>query len=486
MLNRFVSDIQTLEKEGVLLDNNQRLYGTLVTVVGDNLARHQIFNMNQSFKAKHFCSTCDCDQEQLQQLFHEKFVHIRTQDEYMSALRDVERGNPEAQQFHGLKGPCALNKSYYWKLSENCCFDLLHDGMEGIVMYEIKLILNQFVHVDHLLDMDCLNEAICYFPYGKSDRSNIPCEIVNVSFVARDRNADKKLRQSGAQMWALLRLLPIMICDYIPEHNKYWTFLLQLCDLFELLCAPTWSLSDIEQFREMYQNHLICFTELFPSSSLIPKHHNLIHYPSMVLKNGPASKLWCFGFEHKGQFMKRIASSMSNFRNPQKSIAQRHQDYMFDCIRSSTTFTNCLQVQSTDTVPSVMLPVNFRAPSGDRTVIVTHLSGFGGDFLTGLSILPLSLQDNGEINFGVFIGANAVFESQESLFMLFKICRYLYYDEHTHSHVIETTDEMVVFCSVDVIDKRPLDAYNLPGSADRKRIRLRHAMLECINFFFFF
>ena len=48
----------------------------------------------------------------------------------------------------------------------------------------------------------------------------------------------EKIKQSAAQTWCLLRMLPFLIGDYIDLDDPYWQLYLKLRDVVDLCFAP--------------------------------------------------------------------------------------------------------------------------------------------------------------------------------------------------------------------------------------------------------
>lgn len=64
-----------------------------------------------------------------------------------------------------------------------------------------------------------------------SDRKNKP------SAVFMDKGVIK-IKQTASQVWCLLRTLPVIIGECIPENDEMWAIFLLLRDITELLFCP--------------------------------------------------------------------------------------------------------------------------------------------------------------------------------------------------------------------------------------------------------
>lgn len=103
------------------------------------------------------------------------------------------------------------------------------------------------------------------------------------------RNADNSLKQRAAQMWCLLRIIPFLIGEYIPRDNCFWELILKLRKITDIVFAPSITRGMCIYLRALIEDHHFHFKEIFPESNLIPKHHFLVHYPTMMLQLGH----WC-------------------------------------------------------------------------------------------------------------------------------------------------------------------------------------------------
>ncbi|KAK0141263.1 hypothetical protein N1851_021705 [Merluccius polli] len=143
------------------------------------------------------------------------------------------------------------------------------------------------------------------------------------------RNIDGAMRQSAAQAWCLLRLLPLMVGDLVPDDCEEWQLLLLLLSCMELIFSPSLTTPVTTYLGKIIEEHHTMLLELFPNISLRPKHHFMLHYTTAIQKLGPLVQYWAMRFEAKHGFFKRISHVTCNFRNICKTLAFRHQ--MLQC-----------------------------------------------------------------------------------------------------------------------------------------------------------
>lgn len=321
LLKPIVAELRSLETDGIIL-NTPNFQGTVkfavVQVLGDNLGVNAILGYSESFSGNYVCRWCKA---------HRDVLRVQTSEDVM-LLRDIYSheadlliGNPTET---GLKRDSVMNNLISYHVTQNVAPDIMHDILEGVGPYEVKLVLNSLVEQKHLT-LDKLNNRITSFDYGFCDKGNKPSLISKTDL----RNLDKSMHQSAAQMWCLLRLLPTMIGDLIPVGNKEWQLLLLLLQCMEFIFSPSLTVPATEFLRKIIEEHHCLFLELFPHLHLRPKHHFMLHYPTAIQKLGPLMQFWSMRFEAKHGFFKRISHITCNFRNICKTMAFRHQ--MMQC-----------------------------------------------------------------------------------------------------------------------------------------------------------
>ena len=83
-------------------------------------------------------------------------------------------------------------------------------------------------------------------------------------------------------MWCLSMLLPLMIGDKVPESDLRWKNFLRLLEIIDILFAPVLSEDNVAYLHFLIEAHHKAFVDLYPSCSIIPKMHYMVHYPSWI------------------------------------------------------------------------------------------------------------------------------------------------------------------------------------------------------------
>ena len=90
------------------------------------------------------------------------------------------------------------------------------------------------------------------------------------------------------------------------DEDDYWECLLQLQTLTNIAFSPKLTKSILNNFSELYADHLLLFKKLFPNLPIKPKQHYLIHFKGIVEQNGPPTYCSCFKYELRNSFSRKL------------------------------------------------------------------------------------------------------------------------------------------------------------------------------------
>lgn len=229
----------------------------------------------ESFNVDKFCHFCLASHSDIQSCsVQSKSFLLRTKEsnnENISRLME----NENLKVVDGVKGDCVLNKLSYFHCITGFPPDFVHDLLEGIVPVEICLCLKKFITKKYI-SLDHLNTIIQNFPYKYSDGTNRPQKISEKVLVS------KTIGGNGHENWTLLRLLPLLIGDVIPENDDAWSVILEFKDIVELLVSSTFTDASLCYLDTKISEHSRLLQSVFPDLQLKPKHHFLEHYPHLI------------------------------------------------------------------------------------------------------------------------------------------------------------------------------------------------------------
>ena len=278
--------------------------------------------------------------------------------------------------------------------------DLQHDFLEGICRYDVSFILHNFIYVRKYFTLDHFNEIIRGFYYGSDYHINKPPEISELHL------KNKYIVLSSAEMLNLVRNLNLMIGLLIDESDEYWQILLMLQQILEIVLSKNVTLETPTLLELKIHDYLTFLSKELPNG-LKPKHHFLVHYPSVMRKVGPLWHISCMKFESKHREGKRTSHSSICRVNICRTIALKHQlilNYRFLSKNSTYPCYTCGRIRKVPihSLPSVtnfiqLLPVserqsqqeiyNGRSAGRQYWCPHWHMSGMITMFYTGLPVL---------------------------------------------------------------------------------------------------
>lgn len=314
ILEPIVRDIKVLESTGINLPfSDQQIYGTVAQVTGDNLGLHTVLGFVESFSARYFCRFCIADKNECQGLFTDDYPNkLRNKILHARHCSDVQ--DPSIPSSFGVKRTCLLDELKYFSVVDNFAVDLMHDILEGVGQFELKLLFGYLAETK-ILSKQGITERVYAFNYGYLERKNRPSRL-NLEQIGNG------IGLNAIQTFCLIRNVPLIFGDVVPEGNAHWRLLLLLLQIVNLVFSPVITEGMTVCLKHLIIDHHKLFKELYPHQNLIPKQHFLIHYPSAIRKIGPLIHFWGMRCEAKHRFFK---DTVKNFKNITKSLAQKHQ-----------------------------------------------------------------------------------------------------------------------------------------------------------------
>ena len=320
VLEPLLKDLKSFEDDGVFVSSLGKVVkGTVFAVVADNLGAHSIGGFVESISSSHYCRFCIGERSQIQE--HEVrtgMFPLRTRAEHTAHVKAALSDIAESHHW-GVKRQCPLTERLsHFHATSGYPPDALHDLLEGIVPFELALCLYEFIRKKYF-SLQELNDRICQFPYKWNDKANSP-QAIPLTFLAR-----KSIGGNAHENWCLLRLLPLVIGDKVPEDDAVWQVLMNLKDVVELVMAPVHTDETLGYMNSKISEHRFRYLDVFPEEKLKPKHHFLEHYPWLLTAFGHLVALWTMRFEAKRRFFKRIVRQSGSFKNILVTMARKHQ-----------------------------------------------------------------------------------------------------------------------------------------------------------------
>lgn len=316
VIETITADLKILESKGIATGKKNILKGALVCCSFDNLGGNVLFGFSGGFMANFYCRMCTSKRQDCQEMVAENPAKLRTRREYDATISLLKSDSPpNLTQSKGIKSPCILNTLDNFHILSNVSVDLMHDVFEGAVGFLLEQILNYCVQ-NKIASMDELQNIVHCFPYGNLSSNNIPSKI----------NVDKKnVGQNASQARCLIFHLPFILFKYKSQLESIWLVVETMLQIIQILLSDEMCELDLDRLTDLISLHLNCYRDRF-HQTLKPKHHFLIHYPTVIRAMGPVIHFWAMRMEAKHQYFKRIANKTNNFVNIKKTLAQRHQE----------------------------------------------------------------------------------------------------------------------------------------------------------------
>ena len=360
VLEKFVSEIKSLSTVGFEGDfpilGHCTVYASLCQVTGDSLALNGLLGFIESFSGSYFCNLCYATAEDIQVHFTESKFQMRTIREYNSDLLGLTE-EKQCGRIHrrGVKSRCVLNEIEGFHVTDNWCIDIMHSVLEGVIPIELGCILYGLCNVDRCITLRQVNEQILLL-WGKItvDKTQKPAEITKIQEPGHGIVPSMK----AVQYWALMKYLPLAVGSFVPVDNEHWQFLLHLSHMVDLIFARYFTAEMARYLKLVISDHLSDFLRLYGNvgAKLRPKHHFLVHLPTIILKSGPLHGMCCLRYELKNSFFKRCAHIVCNFKNICHTLAHRHQQNALFSQLSNAHIRNALSVEHHSVVTVGSLP----------------------------------------------------------------------------------------------------------------------------------
>lgn len=311
----FVEEINYLTVNGVDIDVNGRtfkIYFVLALIVGDNLGVNSMLGFSEGFMASHFCRFCLVHKDECQHQSEESLTELRKIEEY-------ELDCASTFQDSGIDAHSSFNQIIGFHVYDNPSVDYMHDILEGIVQYELALILNYFIVDKKYFTLEVLNDRINNFNYSAFSSSvNKPPSISLTNLKSH------KLKTSAAESKTFMIFLGVMIGDLVKHDDSAWKLYIKLREILFLITCQTVCSESNNRLRSLIKSHHELYLDLF-NETLKPKHHFLVHYPGIMEKVGPIVNNSVFRFEAKHRQFKMASNATTCRINLCKTLAIKNQ-----------------------------------------------------------------------------------------------------------------------------------------------------------------
>ncbi|XP_066933444.1 uncharacterized protein [Clytia hemisphaerica] len=302
----------------------QLCFGNVILCIGDNEGQHQIggFKVGIGFALRK-CRRCFATAEDIQGNLKPTLFVNRSKQEHCRVCQIIETlpngtAKDQIQVNYGIIGRSALSFLNDFDVTKQLPNDIMHDLLEGVVPYEIKLCLEALIK-DKFFTLEEFNYLLQTFEFSYSDKKSKP-EALKSSIFTTD---DRKIKYSAENARILLKIIPYLLDVFLPVDNVYFQFLSSLSRIVALAFSPLFTFGTIGYLSQIIEEHCSVFKSIFPQENLIPKHHYLFETPSLIPRFGPPVRYSCMRFEAMHKTFKSFLP-FCNFSHLETSLANRY------------------------------------------------------------------------------------------------------------------------------------------------------------------
>ncbi|XP_055605921.1 uncharacterized protein LOC129754079 isoform X1 [Uranotaenia lowii] len=299
LFSPLIDVFKTLEEPGLNITSKGKqvvVKFVLTLFQGDNLGIHSSLLFSSGFNATFFCRFCRRPKELLKKDTIEHPDCLRRVADYN---HDVIINQPSES---GICGNSVFNELNFFHVTENKTVDAMHDLFSnGVCKYGIIEVLDYLIYMKKYFSLEILNKR-------KREIANVIVEneLKRMPDAIEVYNTNKKrksvsLRMTSSETQVFIYYFTFIIGQYVPHYDNVWNYCKALVKLTELCLLHCYSPADITELRKEIEKHHAMYLELF-KQDLKPKHHFIVHYPTVISASGPVVDMMCFRNEakHKG------------------------------------------------------------------------------------------------------------------------------------------------------------------------------------------
>jgi hypothetical protein len=354
-LEDFVKDMKTLQ-EGYtfnIKDVNEKLHGLLLCACGDTPASANLGGFKESHFALRPCRHCMVTKSELCHDFVENTSMLRKYEEHNKYLKEIDGFSGKSQTRrvvvqpevnlaridedimecesagnyadhhnpsinYGVNGKTILSEAPGFDVTKCLPIDIMHTFHEGVIKLLCRLILKEMcippppdpstpkkrkkpkVELSYVNDVI---QSVCDFGHLNRNRPSI---------IDKTHLTSGELKQSAAQMFVLVHVLPFIALNNIDEEKQ--NLLLLLLKIIHIVMSFVITTEDLSKLEQLVNEFGTTFVRLYPNHRTL-KLHSLRHLVLMVRLFGSLRQVWCFRFEAMHRQFTAIVDTVNNMKN---------------------------------------------------------------------------------------------------------------------------------------------------------------------------
>lgn len=323
-LQRLITNLKDLSENGIEINYNKeniKIFFVLGQILGDNLGLNEILGYTKSFNSNSYCRICTRTKLQCQNDFIERLENVRDKRIYSEECLNIENSS-------AVKEISIWNNLFEFHVTDNKACDIMHDIYLGVGKYNISKILNYFINVKKVFTLEAFNYRKQMFDYG-------PVLVGNISQpINQGQLRTGNIKLNASEMKTFLSIILLLIGDLIDHQDTVYQFLIIFIRIVDIILREEFDDFILATLSDLISKHHEFYINIF-KDTLKPKHHFMVHYPTVIKLLGPLKHLWSFRFESKHQMSKQYCHIIASRKNVPLSLAIKHSIHF-----SNTLITN--------------------------------------------------------------------------------------------------------------------------------------------------
>lgn len=474
LLRQFILDVNEMSTTGInmtIANKNVIVKGALVICPCDTPAANWLggFKEGVGFALK-ACRMCNLESKDMKRNFKPASFPLRNVQEHMLRLENLETLSRDAKTYWsklwGINYRSCLTSLVHFDICTAVVQDPMHIFLEGILPYEMKLMLYDFIYASKFFKLQFLNSKLKSFSYTYLESNSVPQVVNKTAF-----QGCGSLKQSSSELYQLCLILPILIGHKIPRGNEKWMNFLRLVQCLLLSTSPYCSDMTPSLLEQLLYDHHMEFFRLYPKASILPKMHYALHLPTQMKLYGPCRFHWCMRFEAKHGFFKD--KRWKCYKNLPLSVANLHQKHQcYKRLGPNGCRSRSFLSQGDIIAEGKLVEIHVLYPDIDtflHTELEVHdhaiIYSTGSMVLNGLHYKPgcfiVHKYDQNEPKFVEVIG---LFTKEEERYFVVQHIDGQYFDSHLLSYVCTSYGQKSILAYSRIIFKWPISKHYVNGN----------------------
>ena len=479
VLQPFVEEMKQLYEGMDFLVGDQivKCRGKVLLCLGDTEGQQQIggFKVSVGWSLRK-CRYCLATAEDVRNNFTPSTFNKRNKETHLRQCKEIDNAPAECikkdlQTTYGILTRSCLLKLPEFDVTKQLPHDVMHVLLEGIVPYEIQLVLSSLMN-DGYFSLSDFNHQLKIFQFSSNDVRSKPEPLKSSVFIQGER----KLKYSAENSRVFLKILPFILSKFVEKEHSHYKFIMNLSSIVLIAFSPVISIGTCKLLEEQIISHLKTFKNLFPSNNLIPKHHYLLELPELIPMFGPPVRYGCMRFEALHKLFKSYIP-VTSFRNICMSLSNKYLIHVSEPeLQKSHSITNNIITHGpTKSISNDELNKDFSMHSNNFAYILKWVIIYGTRY-DKKSIIAWGADEETQLpNFGSV--ANILL-CDDTLYFVINIIITERFEESYNGYSVHQTEDQQIVQALQLLD---FNTYQIVITENLCVIPLKYDLVDIIE-----